>query len=327
MTWRAVALLLATTVQPLHGQEAAPVAWVDPSPHRSGLVTVNGVRLHYLDWGGKGETLLFLHGLGSSAHVFDDIAPRFTDRCRVLALTIRGHGESEVPETGYETGTLVEDLRQFLDAIKVDRVTLAGHSAADKQMTVFAGTYPERVLKLVYLDAAYDRATLRRMQAEDPLPLPRPSKDDESSFEAYRKWWKSARGFWSNAVEADRRATSLAADGSIKPSVPPRVSQAMMDGALRPPADYAKVRAPALAFYAIYGVPRWMPASADAATRQKVAEYLARVRAPYQRSSMEKFRTGMAKGRIVEVKGSDHWVFVVSEDVVVREMRTFLAER
>src|SRR6266516_1629971 len=43
------------------------------------FATVNGVRLHYLDWGGHGNVLLFLAGLGDSAHRFDSFAPRFLD--------------------------------------------------------------------------------------------------------------------------------------------------------------------------------------------------------------------------------------------------------
>jgi hypothetical protein len=132
-------LVLFSTV-PVSPQAVAQ--WADRSPHKSGFVTVNGVKLHYLDWGGKGETLLFLHGLGDSAHIFDDIAPKFTDHFRVLALTRRGHGLSDKPQTGYETSTLVEDIRQFLDALKIKRVSLVGHSMADKEMTLFAGLYP-----------------------------------------------------------------------------------------------------------------------------------------------------------------------------------------
>src|SRR5437899_1922594 len=88
----------------------------DTSPHKSGFSTANGIKLHYLDWGGKGETMLFLHGIGDTAHIFDDFAPKFTNRFRVLGLTRRGHGESEVCDSGYDTATRVEDIRQFLDA-------------------------------------------------------------------------------------------------------------------------------------------------------------------------------------------------------------------
>ena len=52
---------------------------MDSSPHQSGLMNVNGIRLHYLDWGGSGPALLFLAGIGSNAHLFDGFAPRFTD--------------------------------------------------------------------------------------------------------------------------------------------------------------------------------------------------------------------------------------------------------
>src|SRR5574339_196309 len=126
---------------------------MDASPHKSDFVNVNGMKLHYLDWGGAGETLLFLTGLGLSAHIYDRFAPRFTDLFRVLALTRRAHGDSDYPETGYDIDTLVEDIRQFLDELHVHKVILAGHSLAGTELTHFAGMYPERVVKLVYLDA------------------------------------------------------------------------------------------------------------------------------------------------------------------------------
>src|SRR5215216_5458467 len=108
--------------------------WKDKSPHQTGFISANGVRLHYLDWGGKGETMLFLHGLGDTPHIFDDLAPAFTNHFRVLGLTLRGHGQSEKPDTGYDTATLVEDLCQFLDALKIERVLLVGHSFAGDQL-------------------------------------------------------------------------------------------------------------------------------------------------------------------------------------------------
>src|SRR5713226_1406607 len=57
-----------------------PATWTDPAAHKSGFVTANGIRLHYLDWGGSGPPLILIHGLGQSPHFFDDLAPAFTDR-------------------------------------------------------------------------------------------------------------------------------------------------------------------------------------------------------------------------------------------------------
>ena len=129
---------------------------MDTSPHSSSFITVSGIRLHYLDWGGSGPALLFLAGRGCNAHIFDDFAPRFSSQFHVLALTRRGHGESEHPDTGYDIDTLVEDIRQFLDCLQINRVILAGHSLAGIELSHFAARYPERVLQLVFLEAAYD---------------------------------------------------------------------------------------------------------------------------------------------------------------------------
>src|SRR5512147_2900902 len=124
---------------------------MDSSPHHSDFVTVNdGTRLHYLDWGGGGPALLFLAGLGSTAHIFDRFAPRFVDQFHVLALTRRGHGESDYPDTGYDIDTLTEDIRQFMDALKIDQAILVGHSMASVELSHFTAVYPQRVLKLVY---------------------------------------------------------------------------------------------------------------------------------------------------------------------------------
>jgi pimeloyl-ACP methyl ester carboxylesterase len=98
---------------------AAAQTWKDSSPHQSRFVRANGVRLHYLDWGGQGQTLLFLSDIGFTAHSFDDLAPRFTDRFRVLALTRRGHGRSEKSLSGYDRETLTDDLRLFLDQLNL----------------------------------------------------------------------------------------------------------------------------------------------------------------------------------------------------------------
>ena len=96
---------------------------MDKSPHKSDFVSVNGIRLHYLDWGGSGEPLLFLPGLGNSAHIFDGFAPLFTDKFRVLALTRRGHGDSDHPESGHDVDTLTEDIRCFMDELNIEKAS------------------------------------------------------------------------------------------------------------------------------------------------------------------------------------------------------------
>src|SRR5580704_4170717 len=93
---RVGAILCATLSVPfsaglVHARPNAPASWRDPSPHRVRFVAIDpATRLEVLDWGGRGETLVLLAGLGNSAHVFDDFAPKLVDRFQVIGLTRRG---------------------------------------------------------------------------------------------------------------------------------------------------------------------------------------------------------------------------------------------
>lgn len=147
------------------------------------FVRVNGVQLHYLDWGGKGEALLFLTSLGGTAREFQALAIHFTDRFHVLGLTRRGQGKSEKPKTGYDTATRTQDVVAFLDAMHVGRATLVGYSLAGDELTELAGTHPDRVAKLVYLDAAYDLAENAELGRKAHLNLPRPAGADKPTME------------------------------------------------------------------------------------------------------------------------------------------------
>ena len=147
------ALLLSLGCRP----DTPVIEWKDPTPHQVNFVTVApGVRLEVVDWGGSGPPLVFLSGLQDVAHGFDTFAPRFTDRFHVLGITRRGYGASSRTPTGYDLATRIADDRAVLDSLHLARVALVGHSMAGDELTGFAVTYPERVTRLVYLDAVYD---------------------------------------------------------------------------------------------------------------------------------------------------------------------------
>ncbi len=288
--------------------------WRDRSPHRSDFVVANGVRLHYLDWGGRGETLLLLTGMGNSAHIFDDLAPKFTARFRVLALTRRGHGQSDKPQTGYDIDTLVEDIAQFLSALKIERAHLAGHSLAGDEMTRFAGRYPERVGKLVYLDAANHDATLTDQDIYRRIPEVfaslSPSLADVVSYETYRNWTKKNRfGFWSQAQEADFRATNFGENGELKPALPGYVVTAL-DQCLRLFApDYDKLKAPALSFHALYSMKTafpWLAPNTDKEAWRKAQEFLTLTLIPHERKLADRFQREVAGARVIVWPATHH---------------------
>ena len=122
------------------------------------FVILDGVRFHYLDWGGDGDPLLLLAGLGCTAHVFAELAPHVSDRFRVLALTRRGHGLTDQVQSGHALADAAEDARSLLDALGIERAHLAGHSMGGGEVSTLAARHPGRVARVVYLDGAYDWA-------------------------------------------------------------------------------------------------------------------------------------------------------------------------
>src|SRR5258708_9395095 len=131
------------------------VAWSDTVAHKSGFVTANGIRLHYLDWGGLGPVLILIHGGLDNEHIFDDLALASTDHCRLIAYDLRGHGRSAA-KAPFDTTTRTEDLRGLMDSLRIAKAHLAGWSLGGNDITAMAGTHPERVDRIVYLEGAYD---------------------------------------------------------------------------------------------------------------------------------------------------------------------------
>ena len=134
---------------------------------------VNDIRIHYLDWGGKGDVLLFVPGIGRTAHSFDAIAPHFTDRYRALVVTRRWHGASEKTDLTFDLDTLAADLAAFLDHFTDDPAIVASWSFAGLEVTRLARTRPDLVKALVFLDANYDPSVF----ADAPLPPGAPEID------------------------------------------------------------------------------------------------------------------------------------------------------
>ena len=148
-------------------------AWRDPAPHSDQFVTVDkGVRLEVLDFGGSGRPLVLLAGLGNTAHAFDKFAPRLVDQFHVYAITRRGHGASSMPASGYGVDRLADDVLQVIDALKLNRPIVAGHSVAGEELSSIGTRRPEKVAGLVYLDAGYAYALNHPLCTTPRLPVP-----------------------------------------------------------------------------------------------------------------------------------------------------------
>lgn len=187
------AVSIALVIVASGASAAQPVSeWRDPSPHRATMVPVDReVALEVLDWGGTGRPLAFLAGLGNTAHVFDDFAPRLTPLGHVYGITRRGFGTSSVPKQGYDADRLADDVLAVLDALHLERPVLIGHSIAGEELSSLAARYPLRAGGLVYLDAAGDRTV--PMPPMPQVPSARSSPEDRHSIAAFQAWQKSVR--------------------------------------------------------------------------------------------------------------------------------------
>jgi pimeloyl-ACP methyl ester carboxylesterase len=116
-----------------------------------GFVQAGDVRLHYLDFGGEGLPVVFVHSEGWDAHTYEDFAPRFTDRNRVLAVTRPGYGESEAHPGGFGVEAQARSLIEFLDALGIEQAVFAGNSSPVVYLTYLAEHYPGRVAGVIYL--------------------------------------------------------------------------------------------------------------------------------------------------------------------------------
>jgi esterase len=123
------------------------------------FLEVNGLRIHYVDWGGEGKPpFVMVHGLDRVARTFDHLATRFTSKYRVLAIDMRGHGDSGWdPQGRYLVEDHVGDLEGVVGQLELRDLVLWGNSTGGRVVQVFAGKHPELVSRVISEDVGPER--------------------------------------------------------------------------------------------------------------------------------------------------------------------------
>jgi non-heme chloroperoxidase len=298
----------------------------DESPHTVHFVTVDSnVKLEVLDWGGSGRELVLLAGLGNTAHIFDDFAPKLTSTYHVYGITRRGFGASSVPKSGYSADRLGDDVLQVIDLLGLTRPILVGHSIAGEELSSVGSRHPEKVAGLVYLEAGYfyayyDRSrgnlNLDALDVQRKLEQLQPGKGPDDQRPLMRELLNEDIP----QLEKDLKESLKDLEGAPPPPPQPppssefSPSQAILDGAQK----YTKIPVPVLAIYAF--PPRLGPEiGTDPATREAVrARVLTLVGA-----QVKAFETGVPSARVVTLPDADHFIFRSNEADVLREMNLF----
>jgi non-heme chloroperoxidase len=314
------------------GQESAP--WHDPSEHSVQFVKVeDGVQLEVLDWGGTGRPLVLLAGLGWTAHVFDDFAPKLNGSYHVYGITRRGYGASSKPASGYTEQRLTDDDLRVFDALKLVAPIVMGHSISGNELSTLGIHHYDRIGGLVYLDALNDSAddytdydALWTKMPESMRKPPQPSSSDLKSFSAYRQWRISASGIAIPESEYHNQHAQNP-DGSVgSDKTPEYVSEAIMDGNYK--HNYSQIRVPVLAFVAYDTTPQEQIKKNHVtdAEERTIVEAVYGTYVGMAKIRIDRIKRATGGARVVELWGAHHFVFLSNEADVLRETRAFLAE-
>ncbi len=313
---------------PLDFQRATKeTAWsLDSSPHTVQFITVDkDVHLEVLDWGGSGRPVVLLAGLGNTAHVFDQFAPKLAADYHVYGITRRGFGASSAPAPAngnYSADRLGDDVLAVIAALKLNRPVLVGHSIAGEELSSIGSRYPEKVAGLIYLDAGYPYAYYDRTQGNLPIDaiylrrqldlfLSGGVRDPKQFVQELQA---SLPQFEKDLEEFQKRAALTPAPAN--PGNPPPIPVAIMAGEQK----YTEIKCPVLAIFAdphdLGSMFKNDPASRAAAQAIDLASTTAQAKA---------FQAGVPSAHVVILPNANHFVFKSNEADVLQEMKTFIA--
>lgn len=287
------------------------------------------VKLHYLDWGGSGEPLILIHGLGDSPFLFEELADTLKEHFRVFAYSKRGHCKSETSDSSFDNSTLVSDLKLLLDSLHILKANLLGWSMGGNEITEFSIQYPERTNKLIYFESGYDLSEEPFKVMLHTIPKsPFADSSDLVSLDAYRKWY---HGFWfpdvdwNSTLESNLQASiHINPDSSIRTIPNDEVSRITLQSAMSYHRNYDKVIAPALVLYtnSFFHAP-----NNDSATAAIYDNLEKEIINPWRQSSMNRIKNEMKNATIKIMSKGSHVSFIfLSKDEIIKSINSFLLE-
>lgn len=123
-----------------------------PAGFKSNIANVNGVKIHYVI-GGKGDALVLIHGFGQNWYMWNRLLPELSKHFTVIAPDLRGLGESEKTDGGYDKKTMATDIHELVKQLGYSKASVAGHDIGFMVAYAYAAQYPDDVKKLALVDA------------------------------------------------------------------------------------------------------------------------------------------------------------------------------
>lgn len=127
---------------------------------QSKFTEVNGIKMHYLEWGEPGAPdLILIHGWTGWAQSYNWLARQLQNEYHIIAPDHRGHGESDKPVTGYRLRDFVEDIHQLIGTLGLRKPLYAGNSWGGCIGTIMGADFPDDISKAFLGDPVYWKMT------------------------------------------------------------------------------------------------------------------------------------------------------------------------
>lgn len=123
-----------------------------PANFKHQTALVNGVNIHYVI-GGKGDPLVLVHGFGQNWYMWNRLLPELSKHFTVIAPDLRGVGESDKPESGYDKKNMAKDIHELVQKLGYKNINLAGHDIGLMVAYAYAAQYGSEVKKVALMDA------------------------------------------------------------------------------------------------------------------------------------------------------------------------------
>jgi pimeloyl-ACP methyl ester carboxylesterase len=146
------ALFFSLTIAPLANPAVSSTKAVDSPAGESRYATLDGARVHYVNYGKGGEALILIHGWTMNEDNWRDQATDFAKRNRVIAIDLPGHGKSDKPQVTYSMDFFARAIDAVMRDAKVKRAVIVGHSMGTPIARQFYRKYPKKTLGIVVVD-------------------------------------------------------------------------------------------------------------------------------------------------------------------------------
>ncbi len=228
-------------------------------PGKTFKVNGDGLSIQMAEWPGDGPVVFCLHGLTANLRCFELVAGGISGACRVLAMDLRGRGQSDKPAQGYSLKHHCRDIVAALSEMDLAQVNLLGHSLGAYICLAFAAEHPELVDKLVLLDGGAELSADQWLgvgvgiqPAIDRLGKVTPSFDSYLELARQAPYTKP----WNSSLEAYFRYEIEEVPGGVSSRVKPdNIAEERANlREFRPSSLFAKIQCPVLILRATKGM-------------------------------------------------------------------------